>query len=42
MQIEALESALIETKIKYSREQERSDMRLAEMESQVFNMQQQK
>lgn len=35
--IEALESALIETKLKLQREQERSDMRLAEMESSIFN-----
>ena len=35
--IEALESALIETKLKLMRERERSDMRLAEMESRLFN-----
>ena len=37
MRIEALESALIETKLKLQRERERSDMRLAEMESRIFN-----
>ena len=35
--IEALESALIETKLKLQRERERSDMRLAEMESSMYN-----
>lgn len=35
--IEALESALIETKLKLMRERERTDMRLAEMESTMFN-----
>ena len=35
--IEALESALIETKIKYQREMERAEMKLAEMESQMLN-----
>ena len=35
--IEALESALTETKLKLMRERERSDMRLAEMESHVYN-----
>ena len=33
LRIEALESALIETKIKYQREANRAEMRLAEMES---------
>ena len=37
MRIEALESALIETKIKYQRERDRAEMRLAEMESQLLN-----
>ena len=37
MKIEALESALIETKLKMMRERERSDMKLAEMESSMFN-----
>mmetsp|Transcript_885 Transcript_885/g.1341 ORF Transcript_885/g.1341 Transcript_885/m.1341 type:complete len:170 (-) Transcript_885:1978-2487(-) len=37
MRIEALESALIETKIKLSRERERAEMRQAEMESTQFN-----
>ena len=35
--IEALESALTEIKLKLMRERERSDMRLAEMESVLFN-----
>ena len=39
MQIEALESALIETKLKYARDMERAQKRLAEMESQVYNTQ---
>lgn len=39
MRIEALESALIETKLKMMRERDRSDMRLAEMESALLNQQ---
>ena len=39
MRIEALESALIETKLKLNRERERAEMRLSEMESRMFNMQ---
>jgi len=35
--IEALESALIETKLRLQRERERAEMRLAEMESTIFN-----
>lgn len=35
--IEALESALTEVKLKLMRERERADMRLAEMESVLFN-----
>ena len=37
LRIEALETALIETKIKYQRERERAEMRLCEMESQYLN-----
>ena len=37
MRIEALESALIETKISRARDCERAEMRLAEMESTMFN-----
>ena len=37
MQIAALESALIETKIKLARERERAEMRQAEMESTLYN-----
>lgn len=37
MRIEALEAALIETKLKLSRERERAEMQLAEMESRVYN-----
>ncbi len=37
MRIEALESALIETKIRYQREMERAQMQLAEMESRLLN-----
>ena len=37
MRIEALESALIETKLRYQRERERADMQLAEMESRLLN-----
>jgi len=37
MRIEALESALIETKLKLQRERERADMTLAEMESRLLN-----
>jgi len=37
MRIEALESALIETKIRYSREVERAQMQLSEMESRMLN-----
>ena len=37
--IEALESALIETKLRYQRERERAEMQLAEMESRLFNTQ---
>ncbi len=37
MRIEALESALIETKIRYSREMERAQMQLSEMESRLLN-----
>ena len=36
--IEALESALIETKLKYQRESERAEMQLCEMESKQMNM----
>ena len=35
--IQALDSALIETKIKYKRETERAEMRVAEMESTLLN-----
>ena len=35
--IEALESALIETKLKLNRERERASMQLAEMESRMYN-----
>lgn len=35
--IQALETALLETKIKYKREQERAEMKLAEMESYLLN-----
>ena len=37
MRIEALESALIETKLKLNRERERAEMRQAEMESTLYN-----
>ena len=37
MWIEALESALIETKLKLQRERERADMTLAELESRMLN-----
>jgi len=37
--IQALETALLETKIKYKREMERSEMKLAEMESYIMNQQ---
>ena len=37
MRIEALENALIETKLKYMNELERAEMRLAEMESKMMN-----
>ena len=37
MKIEALEAALIETKLKLNRERERAEMQLAEMESRVYN-----
>ena len=37
MRIEALESALIETKLKLQRERERADMTLAELESRMLN-----
>ena len=37
MRIEALESALIECKLRMSRDRERADMQLAEMESRLFN-----
>ena len=37
LRIEALESALIETKLKYMNELERAEMRLAEMESKMMN-----
>jgi hypothetical protein len=37
MRIEALESALIETKIRYSREVERAQMQLNEMQSRLLN-----
>ena len=37
LRIEALESALIETKIRCQRETDRAEMRLAEMESQMLN-----
>ena len=37
LRIEALESALIETKLKYQKERERAEMRLSEMESQLLN-----
>lgn len=38
-QIQALETALLETKIKYRREVERTEMKLAEMESHFLNNQ---
>lgn len=37
MRIEALESALIECKLRMSRDRERAEMQLAEMESRLFN-----
>ena len=37
MKIEALESALIETKLKLSRERERAEMQLNEIESRAYN-----
>lgn len=37
LRIEALETALIETKLKYQKERERAEMRLSEMESQLLN-----
>lgn len=37
MRIEVLESALIETKLRYKRERERAEMQLAEMESRTYN-----
>lgn len=37
--IQALETALLETKIKYKREMERAEMKLAEMESNLLNNQ---
>jgi len=40
--IQALETALLETKIKYKREMERSEMKLAEMESYLMNQQMEK
>ena len=39
MRIEALETALIETKIKYSQETNRAEMKLAEMESYLLSQQ---
>ena len=38
MRIEALESALIETKLKYKRELDRAEMIRAEMESNLYNI----
>lgn len=37
MRIEALESALIETKLQLNRERERAEMQLADMESKTIN-----
>ena len=39
MKIEALESALIETKLRSNRERERVEQELAELESKLYNMQ---
>ena len=38
MRIEALESALIETKLRYKRELDRSEMIRAEIESEAYNI----
>ena len=38
MRIEALESALIETKLRLNRERERAEMTMAEMESRTMNL----
>ena len=37
--IQALESALVETKMKYKREAERAEMKLSEIESHLLNKQ---
>ena len=39
MKIEALESALIETKLRCNRERERVEQELAELEGKLYNMQ---